>query len=88
MFTRRSFLSRAVLAVVAVLGGSFALSAQGVDYMVVARWDGLLTQAPVYIDWWDMVPGDIVRFADGEVRQVKDLPRYGNNGSPCVDISL
>jgi hypothetical protein len=87
MFTRRSFLSRAILATVAFLGCSFALPAQGVDHMVVARWDGLLTQAPVYIDWWDMVPGDIVRFADGEVRQVEDLPRYGNSGIPCVELS-
>jgi hypothetical protein len=87
MFTRRSFLSRAILATVAFLGGSFALSAQPVNHMVVDRWDGLLTQAPVSIDWWDMVPGDIIRFVDGEVRQVANLPFYGNSGIPCVELS-
>jgi hypothetical protein len=87
MFSRRLFLISALLATLMPCLG-INVATQTTNHISVLRWDGLLTQAPVSIDWWDMVPGDLVKFSDSdELRQVASLPFFDKHGDECVKLS-
>ena len=52
------------------------------------KWDGLLTDQPVAVDFWDLRPGDIVEAFGDNVFQVGDLPHVNESGVECVSVSF
>lgn len=84
---RREFIRTAGLTAAAVaVHGLGALATEPRDYLApVFRWDGPLDQEPTRIDWWDMVPGDILAFStEPEKWQAASLPYYSKDGIEAV----
>jgi len=83
---RRGFLSRAFFATVAFLGLSSITEAfpSKIDML---RWDGPMSNQPVAIGWWDMIPGDIVSPNGKDMWQIETLPYFNKRGEECIKLS-